>query len=133
MPLIVEFRENGRVVYYKVISPWTMSDYFAAAAKEKAHRDATPEIVHHFVNASQVYDFPPGSVQVRNAPVFTHPRSGQVVVVGANTFARAFADMIFKFTRKHRVKFFNTEEEGWTYLRELIANESKGDTSATST
>jgi hypothetical protein len=124
MSVTMEIREEGHVAYYVLSEPWKTQDLTALYAQDIAHRDTTIFLVHTFMDVSRIKQIPIDIIGARRgAPAFIHPKSGQLVMTGANTFARRTAEMIFRLAHYERAKFFKTEEEGWAYIRQNIGAE----------
>jgi hypothetical protein len=125
MPVTAELRENGHVWYYVITDPWQAKDLIALYPLDFEHRNTVDHKVHTFMNVSGMNFLPPGLLSAGNkAPAWSHPTSGQLVMVGAHKIARKVAETIFKVANYDRAKFFANEDEGWDYLREFIRAEN---------
>jgi hypothetical protein len=117
----MEIRENGHVAYYRLTDPWETSDLTALYPQDIRFRDSVNHLVHTFMNVSSVRRVPSNVMRARlGAPAFIHPNSGQLIMVGAQSFPKTVAQTIFRVAHYDRAKFFDTEEEGWNYLRQFI-------------
>jgi hypothetical protein len=124
MPVTMEIQENGHVSYYVLSEPWQTSDLTSLYSKDIAHRNDVDFLVHTFMTVSEVKNIPIDIISARRgAPAFSHPRSGQLVMIGAKMLARRTAEMIFRLAHYERAKFLDTEEEGWAYIRRIIEAE----------
>lgn len=124
MPVTMEFRENGQVAYYNLADPWETSDLTTWYPQDIEYRDSVSHVVHTFMNVSAVRRVPSNIIRARiAAPAFIHPNSGQLIMVGAKAFPKTVAETIFRLAHYERARFFDTEEEGWLYIRQLLANE----------
>jgi hypothetical protein len=120
----MEFRENGRVAYFVFTDPWELSDIAALLEDDNRRRDQSPQTIHSILNLAHARRLPPGAMGLRQiSPELNHPRAGLVVLVGSNGFVRAVAEMVFKVAHSKKFKFVATEEEAWTYLRQMIQQE----------
>ena len=124
MPVTVENREDGHVRYYVVTDPWKTSDLTAHYPGDRAYRDSVDFTVHMVMNVSKMKQIPPGLLAARkDAPALRHHRSGYLIMIGAGGFARVMAETIFKLAHYDRAVFFDTEQEGWDYIRKVLAEQ----------
>lgn len=124
MPVTREVRENGSVAYYVLEDPWETNDLVSLYPQDLLYRDSVSHVVHTFMNVSGVRRVPSNIIRARiGAPAFTHPNSGQLVMVGAKSFPKTVAQTIFRVAHFERACFFDTEEEGWNYIRQFISIE----------
>lgn len=124
MPITAETRDDGHVRYFVITDPWQTSDLIAQYPADREYRDSVDFTVHMLMNISQMKHIPPGLLAARkDAPALSHRRSGYLVMIGAGTFPRVMAETIFKLAHYDRAVFFDTEEEGWAYIRKVIAEE----------
>jgi len=123
MPASVELRENGRVLYYVFTEPWTLDDMRAVTRKARPLYDAARTKVHVLFDARGMSSLPSGLLTARNNPDVRHPNSGHIAMVGASPLVHMIAETITRISRFNRIKFFQTEDEAWAYLRQVIADE----------
>jgi hypothetical protein len=123
MPITFELRENGHVIYYKLVDPWALDEYVRLAPQEKAVWDAATHPIHHLVNALETKNMPSGVFKTRTAPIFTHPQRGYLAVVETALETQLFAEALTKTARYDRAKFFSTEAQAWDFLHKIIENE----------
>jgi hypothetical protein len=122
MPATMEVREGGHVIYFRFTSPFTTGELLDVMRKDGDYRATVAFKVHALVQA-ELTEMPPMAFRGRQSPSLNHPTSGYFVIVGANPMIRFFAETVVKMVRKKDVKFFDTEEQGWAFLREIIAEE----------
>ncbi len=124
MPVILSFCEDGYVVYVAVEDPWAVNDILSLYEQEKAHYDKVSHKVHALYNLSKVRQMPTNALAAaRGNPALYHPNRGQMAIVGAKSFTRTIAEIITRVARFDRIVFFDTDEQAWKYLRELIVEE----------
>ncbi len=124
MPVTLEIRENGHVAYYVLADPWETTDLLSLYPKDIEYRSSVNHLVHTVMNISKVVRVPRNILRARSgAPAFVHPNSGQLVMIGAQTFPKLMAETIFRLAHYERAKFFDTKEEGWAYIRQFIDKE----------
>jgi hypothetical protein len=120
----MELRENGQVAYYVLADPWETRDLTSLYPQDNGYRSTVNHVVHTFMDISGVRRIPPNIISARiAAPAFTHPNSGLLIMIGARTLPKVVTETICRVARYDRLHFFATDEEGWTYLRQLGANE----------
>ncbi len=126
MPITVELRENGRVIYAVFTYPYTLEQAIAGRNEELRLRDQASGAIHTLINLSQSLKVPNGILRIaRNGPSFTHRTRGKLAIVGASFFGQTITKMAAKLAQRPlAVQFFKTEEEAWAYLRQIIAEES---------
>jgi hypothetical protein len=123
MPVTLDIRENGRVSYYVISDPWTTSELMALYPQDSDHRNSVSYVVHSIMNVSGIKRLPTDVIRARQNAPGLKPNSGQLVMVGANAFARRTAETIFRLAHYNRARFFDTEEQAWSYLRRMIQSE----------
>ena len=129
MPVSMEIRENGHVIYFLVTDPWQVSELAPLYAEENSYRDTVNFKVHTFLNFSQVNHIPTQIMSAkRGAPDPTHPSSGVIILVGAKSFVKIMLEVILRLTHFERVRLFDTEAEGWAFTRQIIAEETPSTT-----
>lgn len=127
MPVTLETRENGRVQYYQGTDPWSMKELANLYVNDQSYRDSVNFRVHTMMDLSRCRTLPQGVLSGRTgAPGLDHPRAGYVVLVGFNRLAQALGEMALRLKRFPRARFFDTEEAAWAFLRDVLANEDKG-------
>ncbi len=124
MPVTIETLNNARIVKLVVSDPWVIDDLTSKYEEEKPLFNASKVPVHTLVDLRLMRHIPPGALSNRKSPNVTHPRSGQVALVGANAFAQVLVEVAFRLVRFDRVVFFDTEEEAMQYLTALISDEA---------
>ncbi len=121
VPIKFDIRENGWVIYLLLTDPWTVEEMWPYVEMNRLHREQCMHPVHSFYNLIGNRRLPPNVLRLRHgSPDLVHPRSGQVILIGANPTVGSVIEVIFRLARFNRFKFFSTEEEGWAYLQVLI-------------
>jgi hypothetical protein len=123
MPVTLEL-VKGRVVRLSLIAPWTVTELQSVYPKAQEYYDAATEKLFSIVNLTRLGNIPAGALRARSSPMLSHPNSGQVIIVGANDFASMMAEVVFKLTNFHNIKFSPTEDEAWAYLQPLLDKEN---------
>ncbi|MCA9906938.1 MAG: hypothetical protein KC547_23945 [Anaerolineae bacterium] len=100
-----------------------MEEILEAYKKERAFRDSTPNTVHSIVDMSQVARIPKNWLTAKAGPGFSHPRSGIIILVGLTPGLRIILQVILRFTKYPRLRYFETRAEAEAFVRDLIATE----------
>jgi hypothetical protein len=124
MTATINLVEDGRVLQYYFEEPWSMDELESVSQTAQKYFDQATHTVHVLANAENIRSAPRGILRARTAPTITHPRSGYIAIVGTSLVVRTFSEMIFRLMNFQRARFFNTEDEAWVFLRDVIANES---------
>jgi hypothetical protein len=122
MPVELDILDDGHILRYTIIDPWTYADFERIMALETAHRDSVNHTVHNLAVA-KMRTVPPGVLRARNIPTFNHPTAGHIALVGQSQIVRLFAETVLKLARYDRARFFDTEEDALAFLRDLIGKE----------
>jgi hypothetical protein len=126
MPVHFEIRESGRVAYYRITDPWTTQDLIRHYPADNAHRASVTHIVHTLMDVSGMRQVPINILLARNnAPAFSHPNNGVLILTGARPMAKSFAELIFKMASFQRGRFLATADEGLAYIHGLMATEDR--------
>ncbi len=104
----------------------TLSEVMSFYEANRAHRDSRKHTVHCLLDVREMDKILEGVLRTRAGHGFTHPRSGQIVLVGATHLARSLVELSARFTGSNdKLKFFDNLEDAWSYLREIIATEQQ--------
>jgi hypothetical protein len=121
MPLTVELRENGHVLYCRATDPLPVHEFKAAFIPQQEYLDQAKHKLHILVDLTQHKSPPPGAIaSARQTPVWRHPNSGEIVVIGASAIMQALTSAITRLTHFDRLTVFPTEAKAWDYLRGVI-------------
>lgn len=127
MPVTMELREHGHVIYFTIADPWSVNDLTACFPDDQRCRDSVKYKIHTLVNASSAKIVPPFLLIARNAPSLVHPNHGFVVAVGTTLILQSVGEIIFRLTNFTQGRFYTTEEEAWAFLHQIIVEESGKD------
>ena len=126
MPIKLELRENDRVLYYEVTDPWNMNDLRTLYDENKAIRDQHNYTIHAIVNVIKARNIPQNLLNARTySPDAMHPRAGYIILVGAHSLLQMIAEVASRVMHSDKFRFFETEEEAWTFIRHVIDTESR--------
>ena len=124
MAVDFQITDDGWITRLKFTDPWDVGDLLDKFAVGRELRDRSLHSIYTLIDLRDTRQIPPSLLRVRASPVFTHPRSGYIAVIGASTLAQALVEMIAHLSHKDQVGFFASEEQALSYLRRLINAES---------
>ena len=127
MAVTMDLCENGHILYFTITDPWTLNNLTTYFPEEQRCRDHASYKIHSLFNVLSTKTVPPLLLTARNSPSLIHANHGHLVVVGAVPIIHTVAEIAFKLTGFTQGRFLSTEEEGWAFLRQIIADESKTD------
>src|SRR5258708_19846529 len=107
MPVTVE-QLDSHVLRFSIISPWTVDELQSVYPQAQEYFDAATDKLFTIVNLTRLGVIPPGALRARVSPFVSHPNSGQILLVGANNFAKTMAEGVFKRTDFPHPTFFRT-------------------------
>ncbi len=124
MPVTQELIENGRILQVVFTDPWTERDMTGLFPQAQQYYDNARQKIHMLIEMRSRHATQ-GALRARYAPGLSHPNSGSIAVVGANSIARTLGEAVFRLAHFGRAKFFDTREEALSYLRQLLAEEER--------
>jgi hypothetical protein len=126
MPITIEQREDGRVLYYNFTDPWTVSDVVATSAQVQSYIEGAAHKVHTLADLRRSKNLPQGLLHARRALaiLFNHQNAGETAIVGASRLAQSMGEIIAQLIHLDRMTFFGHEGEALTHIRHAIANEN---------
>lgn len=120
MPVHVQLSDDQRYLIYIITEPFKLDDLLLAYQEERRLRDSVPYTLHSITDMSAMKRIPPNWLTAKAGPGLTHPRSGEILIVGVSFGLKMILDMIMKITHSERMKFFTTREEADAYMAELV-------------
>jgi hypothetical protein len=127
MPIRLELTENGHVMYWHLEYPWTIEELTKLYPLARKYLDEATFTLHSLVDATAIKTVPANTLQARQTSTWKHPRSGHTVVITTSNFVSSMVSAIFRLARFEKIKFVQTEADGLSYLRPLIAQETVGE------
>ena len=125
MPVTVNIVEGGHVIEVRISDPWTTEELLAVQSVTRPHRASVDFPVHSLLNVRGTWNVPPGVLRGRHMPAFSSSSRGYIAVVGGGGLVRMMFDVVRRLVNFERVSYFQTDEEAWAFLRQLIAEEQK--------
>jgi hypothetical protein len=123
MAVHLEKQYDGYVLHYTFTDPLDLNDLVLAYQEERRIRDATPHTVNGLVDFRKLTTAPKNWLAARNGPGLSHPRSGQIVIVGMNTMLKILVDTIMSVAKFKRIKTFDTIEAAHEYISVLVTDQ----------
>ncbi|MCA9903382.1 MAG: hypothetical protein KC547_05965 [Anaerolineae bacterium] len=123
MPARMEIEENGRVLHYIATDPWTIDQMLDLVQQANKIYEQADFRVHTLIDMTRTRSLPQGIMRARANSSFTHPRAGQMVIIGANMLVKTISNVVAKLASFDRIVFLDTEEKAWEYLRSVIEQE----------
>jgi hypothetical protein len=130
MPVDLEMKENARVMFWRFVDPWSLAELKPLTIQARDILQEATFTVHSFADLRQAHHVPSGVLSTRQVTTWHHPRSGQLVILGASPFIKIMLETIFRIARFDRFRLFDDEAEALAYLRGLIAEETAQNFSA---
>jgi hypothetical protein len=125
MPFESTLVENDRIIYLIFSDPLTLEEleqYF----DNNFAGNSSPHKIHALVDIRKLVHPPPaGSIRAWRRSGLSRPNVGYTALIGGSGLVRLIANTIFWLAQYVRAKFFDTYEEGLTYLRDIIAHETE--------
>ena len=123
MPVTMDLRENGHVLYVVVSDPWNMADIERITGETGGGIRLSSHPIHMLVNVQRARHIPKGLLTNARNPVFRLPTMGQFVIVGSTPLLRGITQTVFRIAGFRRGHFFDSEGQALAYLRQVIAGE----------
>src|SRR5258708_17571894 len=132
MPVTLRICEDGHVFHYVYTDPWDLRELLRLDAEQvRPHLESVNYKVHSVVDLRGSHEMPSGILRTRVMLAgMRHPNSGVAAVVGASQFVRVLNEVVTRLSRFDRGAFFETEDQAWNYIRDLIAKERQSGTGA---
>ena len=105
MPVTLEIIEDKQAFLLTMADPWYISDLVAVYPDAIKYLDRAAGRVHTIVDVSKVGRIPPRSLEGRHNPFIEHRHHGDVVVVGAQDFARRIIEAALVIARFRGIQF----------------------------
>ena len=124
MPVSMELRENGRVVFIVLSDPWNTGDLRSLLRQISDYlRDIYPQ-AHMLVDLTRAKVIPTDALQqiFEDLRAFK-PDSGEVILVGATRAMQLLGELVFRLFHLGSIRFLDTQEAAWALLKEFIAGE----------
>jgi hypothetical protein len=122
MPIVMEPRDNHRILRVRIADPWTTEDMDGLFAQmwpifERSHRR-----VYWLVEMALARTIPSRFlIRLHQEAIMTQPNFGGAVFVNASPVMQALLDVATTIFHLEPVRFFRAEDEAWAYLRGLVA------------
>ncbi|HLY25119.1 MAG TPA: hypothetical protein VKQ72_02190 [Aggregatilineales bacterium] len=131
MPITLESREDGWVVFYSLCTPISFQELSDLQEKDLQIRNAVNHTVHELIDVTGLTAIPDHPLRAWSFPSLSHPRAGTIVVVGGSNLVRSASQDIHQLAHLKPPAFVETLDEGWAFLRNLIAQEKAANSYST--
>ncbi len=125
MPVNMQIEQDGHILFFEMIEPWTLGELDSVTTEMKQHLDSVEHTVYIVSDSTNVRTVPKGILRQRNSPAVTHANSGGVFIATTSTLARTFTNTIFKVAGYHTVHFYPTLEDARAAVAKKRAEEDK--------
>jgi hypothetical protein len=124
MPISMEPRENGRVLYIVFTDPWSVGDLKLLLQQIAVYLQEVNPQAHTLVDLTRAHLIPPDAVQqVFNELRPIKPDLGDVILVGATRAMQLLAELVFRLFHFGPIQFYDTQDAAWAYLEKILADE----------
>jgi hypothetical protein len=122
MPISMEPRENGRVLYIVFTDPWSIGDLKMLLQQIAVYlREVNPQ-AHMLVDLTRTHVIPPDAVQqVFNDLRAIEPEMGEVILVGATRAMQLLGELVFRLFHFGPIQFYDSMEAAWAYVEKTLA------------
>jgi hypothetical protein len=127
VPIDLEVRENGHVLFCVLTEPWTIGEITSIFPHAREVRNRAPYTVHILVDLHTVNSTPRNVLDARLASELLHFNTGYTAIWYSSTLLKALSQIAFTLVRYDRARFFETEDGCWEWLRGIIAAEQSQD------
>jgi hypothetical protein len=133
MPVEGELHDDGHIIHFSLIDPWTLDEVFKGFAhttklRDEIHEKNPSQPVHLLLDLTRTKQAPPGIMQARKMPAVVHPTRGEIAVAAVSEFPRAIARAMIKVMQAEG-HFFESLDEARDYLRSVV-QKSQAESSA---
>ncbi len=118
------FEETGYIARVVITDPWLPEDIRGLRWAGLGYLNTTSHKLYVMFHV-QTTKIPVGLLQSYDSPLFQHPNTGHIAVVGGNRSCMAMAKLIFQLAHFYRVQFFDSEAAGMAYLHTQIAKDKE--------
>ncbi len=127
MPIVMEPRENGRVLLIRVSDPWTIDDLDQLFDQIRQCVEHCDHPVYSLIDMTLARGIPPRFlIRLQQEPLLTHPNFGGAVFANAGSVMQALFDVATSIFHLKPAVFFRSEAEAWTHLRAEIGHLDNG-------
>lgn len=125
MPVNLEFRFDGQLMYWEFHDPWALEDAVQCLRRVTEHIDSTPEAVYSFVDLRSIRHIPKGILQIPKLAKWHVPNGREVILVTKSQAIKSLVQLIFRLARSERAVFFQDYEQAWAYTEQLVSSKVK--------
>lgn len=128
MPIKQEFRENGRLAYWEIADPWSMTDLIPMIDNVNQYIEESRQPIYSFVDLQKARELPKGIASIHKIRHWNwNPQAGaEVILVITSAAVKAMIQLVFRLARSERAVIFDDYQAAWEYTRQLLQQGSTG-------
>ncbi|HRE49077.1 MAG TPA: hypothetical protein PLD47_15220 [Aggregatilineales bacterium] len=119
MPIQKLMMETSPVMRLIVTDPWSLKEMWDALRDVHTMLDNQPNKVHLFFDLSKAKSMPLDMVSIARRPDIGHPKTDQLVFLGAGMMTRMMISGLARAQRATNVHFFDREGDALAFLAKL--------------
>ncbi len=121
MPIHIEEREAGRILYIAFTDVWDTTDLEQAVTTIQTYLFSANHPVYLVVDASSTYQVPLGTLShiPMTRPSMAKALITECVFIGGTSVTRSIAQAAFRLCHLNRVSFVETDEQAWSHLQSI--------------
>ncbi len=121
MPIQVEVREAGQILYVAFGDSWDTGELKQAVAAIQSCLSSASHPMYLVVDARSIFQVPLGTLSQIPAqrPSLATTNVTECIFIGGTSLTRSIAQAAFKISNLHRFTFVESEEQAWNRLRTL--------------
>jgi hypothetical protein len=122
MPVTLSLQENGRILYWQLTDPWSVSELTSLYPQVEQYFNNANQPIHSLLDFEAAHRLPSNALSARQTPTWNHPQSGQMAIAGSTAFIRGMLELMFRLVQFNRIKFFEHEPDARRYLISQLEN-----------
>lgn len=119
MPIEKALTENGRIMRIMVSDPWTFKEMWDTLKQVHHSLDGVSQKVHLLFDLTRSRRIPMDMMQMASRPDIGHPKTDQLIFLGANFATRMMIGTLARAQRADNVHFFDDESKAQALLNKL--------------
>jgi hypothetical protein len=112
--------DDGWILRYAIIGEWSAQDLFSINSQSKTLLDTLDHQVQLLIDMRAAKGMPGNLLDMRTNPEFGHPRTDQIVILGAGFMLKMALQTGARLMGANNMHFYDKEEDALRFLREYI-------------
>ncbi|MBX3083702.1 MAG: hypothetical protein KF716_18860 [Anaerolineae bacterium] len=125
MPVHMEIRNEGRLVYWDFSDPWDLAEALGLLKTVERHMSEATFPVYSFVDLRNARRIPSGVLGLPRLVNWHLPNGRDVVFVSNSHAIRAMVQLLFRLARSERYAVFDDYDQAWNLAQQLLASTAK--------